>query len=157
MRKDKDSSGFLEQKAPLASRISLSTCTGYHTPIEDDIATSALIEGEGPPSEMVTLDPRVSQRGSLMLPSPLSAITASLEAYLEPQRFSFSSPPESTDQHRPSSPEETYPVFSPPQSATEVSPIRTEVSKKVKICVQEDNLMSVIIFLGTFIPSGTVF
>lgn len=118
---------FIEKKAPLAHRISLSSYTGYHTPIEDDVATSALIEGEGPPSEMATLDPRISQRGSLMLPSPLSAMTVSLEAYLEPKRFSFSSPPESSEQQRPSSPEETYPVFSPPQSATEVSPLRTEV------------------------------
>lgn len=104
---------FTDGKAPLARHISLSSYTGYHTPIEDEVATSAIIEGEGGLA--------VSKKESLMVPSPSSAImTVSLEGYLEPQRFSFSSPPD-TENNRPSSPDETYPVFSPPPSATDVS------------------------------------
>lgn len=117
---------FIETAAPIARRMSLSSCAGYHTPIEDEMATSHLIEGEGDEngSEITGLDPRTSQRGSLLhpqVPSPSSALmTVSLDGYLDPQRFSFSSPPESDLANRISSPDETYPVFSPPPSTTEV-------------------------------------
>lgn len=109
--------------------MSLSSCAGYHTPIEDEVATSVLIEGDEDDdedengSDLMMLDPRMSQRGSLLqpqVPSPQSALmTASLEAYMDPQRFSFSSPPESDFVNRISSPDETFPVFSPPASTTE--------------------------------------
>lgn len=75
---------------------------GYHTPIDDE---------EHPP-----LTPRSS---SLLQPqappSPYSAVmTTSLDGYLEPQRMSFSSPPNSELNPRPSSPDDSFPVFSPP-------------------------------------------
>uniref|UniRef100_A0A336MKE4 CSON001936 protein n=1 Tax=Culicoides sonorensis TaxID=179676 RepID=A0A336MKE4_CULSO len=130
--------------APLARRMSLSSCTGYHTPIEDDVATSVLIEGDEDDddedengSDLLMLDPRMSQRGSLLQPqvhSPQSALmTASLEAYMDPQRFSFSSPPESDIINRISSPDETFPVFSPPASATEADAPPLDVSERLPL------------------------
>uniref|UniRef100_A0A1Y1NL75 Uncharacterized protein n=1 Tax=Photinus pyralis TaxID=7054 RepID=A0A1Y1NL75_PHOPY len=41
-------------------------------------------------------------------------MTGSLEGYLEPQRMSFSSPPNSELNPRPPSPDDSFPVFSPP-------------------------------------------
>lgn len=41
-------------------------------------------------------------------------MTVSLDGYLEPQRLSFSSPPEDEFVPRASSPDDTFPVFSPP-------------------------------------------
>lgn len=41
-------------------------------------------------------------------------MTVSLEGYLEPQRMSFSSPPNSELNPRPPSPDDSFPVFSPP-------------------------------------------
>ncbi|VEN64263.1 unnamed protein product [Callosobruchus maculatus] len=41
-------------------------------------------------------------------------MTVSLEGYLEPQRLSFSSPPNSELNPRPASPDDSFPVFSPP-------------------------------------------
>uniref|UniRef100_A0A336KKQ0 CSON012824 protein n=1 Tax=Culicoides sonorensis TaxID=179676 RepID=A0A336KKQ0_CULSO len=117
---------------------------GYHTPIEDDVATSVLIEGDEDDddedengSDLLMLDPRMSQRGSLLQPqvhSPQSALmTASLEAYMDPQRFSFSSPPESDIINRISSPDETFPVFSPPASATEADAPPLDVSERLPL------------------------
>lgn len=41
-------------------------------------------------------------------------MTGSLDAYLEPQRMSFSSPPNSELNPRAPSPDDSFPVFSPP-------------------------------------------
>ena len=72
---------------------------GYQTPIDDD---------EAPP-----LTPRAASL--LQAPSPHSAVmTVSLEGYLEPTRISFGSPPSSELNPRVASPDETFPVFSPP-------------------------------------------
>lgn len=74
---------------------------GYHTPIDEE--------------EPAPLTPRSSLMPSQAPPSPYSAImTVSLEGYLEPQRISFSSPPNSELNPRPSSPDDSFPVFSPP-------------------------------------------
>lgn len=51
----------------------------------------------------------------LQAPTPNSAVmTVSLEGYLEPTRISFGSPPSSELNPRGPSPDETFPVFSPP-------------------------------------------
>lgn len=51
----------------------------------------------------------------LLAPTPNSAVmTVSLEGYLEPTRISFGSPPSSELNPRGPSPDETFPVFSPP-------------------------------------------
>lgn len=74
---------------------------GYQTPIDED-------EDEPPP-----LTPRAASL--LQAPTPNSAImTVSLEGYLEPTRISFGSPPSSELNPRGPSPDETFPVFSPP-------------------------------------------
>lgn len=97
---------------------------GYHTPIEDedeeeDVAESMFVEGEGL-SEIPTDLPGISRSraGSFIAtqaPSPSSAImTVSLEAYLDPHRISYGSPGDYEMLPRISSPDETYPVFSPP-------------------------------------------
>lgn len=100
---------ILLDQPPLAHSSSMSSCTsatsqtspaGYHTPIEQD---------DHPP---------LTPRSSLLqqqAPSPYSAVmTVSLEGYLEPQRISFSSPPNSELNPRPRSPDDSFPVFSPP-------------------------------------------
>lgn len=69
---------------------------GYHTPISEEGSPERVQSPPGPPS-------------------PFSALmTVSLDAYLEPQRISFGSPPSSELNPRAPSPSETYPVFSPP-------------------------------------------
>lgn len=61
------------------------------------------------------MTPHASSLLQNQAPSPYSAImTVSLEGYLEPQRISFSSPPNSELNPRPPSPDESFPVFSPP-------------------------------------------
>lgn len=86
----------------------MSSCAGYHTPIEDEVA------GDGV-SDLPSDLGRGQSFLSTQAPSPMSAIlTVSLEGYLDPQRLSFGSPPGSdiTLPHRPCS-EESFPVFSP--------------------------------------------
>lgn len=108
---------------------------GYHTPIEDedtddggdddddDVQESMFIEGGI--SEIPTDLPAgisVSPRGgsfvgstTTQVPSPSSAImTVSLDAYLDPSRMSYGSPAEFDPIPRISSPDDTFPVFSPP-------------------------------------------
>lgn len=97
--------------APLAKSSSMSSCVssghtppqGYQTPIDEDD------DFDDPPP----LTPRAASL--LQAPSPNSAImTVSLEGYLEPTRISFGSPPSSELNPRGVSPDETFPVFSPP-------------------------------------------
>lgn len=86
----------------------MSSCAGYHTPIEDEVA------GDGV-SDLPSDLGRGQSFLSTQAPSPMSAVlTVSLEGYLDPQRLSFGSPPGSdiTLPHRPCS-EESFPVFSP--------------------------------------------
>lgn len=78
------------------------------------------VEGEGL-SEIPTDLPGISiSRGESFIgtqaPSPSSAVmTISLDAYLDPQKISFSSPNDYDLLPRISSPDETFPeVFSPP-------------------------------------------
>ncbi|XP_039278744.1 piezo-type mechanosensitive ion channel component [Nilaparvata lugens] len=67
---------------------------GYHTPVEDDMP------------HMTPL---------IQAPTPTSAImTVSLDAYLDPQRMSFGSPPNSEMLPRIPSIDDSFPVFSPP-------------------------------------------
>lgn len=79
---------------------------------------SMFVEGEGL-SEIPTDFPGVSRGGSFVnttqAPSPSSAImTVSLDAYLDPQRISYGSPADFEMVPRISSPDDTFPVFSPP-------------------------------------------
>lgn len=110
--------------APLARASNASSCMssghtppqGYCTPIDgDDDSDDDLIDerrdyvDDDPPP----LTPRASSL--LQAPSPNSAIlTVSLDGYLEPTRISFGSPPNSELNPRGVSPDETFPVFSPP-------------------------------------------
>lgn len=98
-----------ERQAPLARSSSVSSCVssghtppqGYQTPLDED-------DDEPPP-----LTPRAASL--LQAPTPNSAVmTVSLEGYLEPTRISFGSPPSSELNPRGPSPDETFPVFSPP-------------------------------------------
>lgn len=98
-----------ERQAPLARSPSVSSCVssghtppqGYQTPLDED-------DDEPPP-----LTPRAASL--LQAPTPNSAVmTVSLEGYLEPTRISFGSPPSSELNPRGPSPDETFPVFSPP-------------------------------------------
>lgn len=98
-----------EAQAPLARSPSVSSCVssghtppqGYQTPLDED-------DDEPPP-----LTPRAASL--LQAPTPNSAVmTVSLEGYLEPTRISFGSPPSSELNPRGPSPDETFPVFSPP-------------------------------------------
>jgi len=91
------------------ARSSVSSCVssghtppqGYQTPLDED-------DDEPPP-----LTPRAASL--LQAPTPNSAVmTVSLEGYLEPNRISFGSPPSSDLNPRGPSPDETFPVFSPP-------------------------------------------
>ncbi|RZC37773.1 piezo-type mechanosensitive ion channel component 2 [Asbolus verrucosus] len=106
----KDSENHYTDQPPLAHSSSMSSCAsatsqqtspaGYHTPIDDE--------------EHAPLTPRSSLLQQ-QAPSPYSAVmTVSLEGYLEPQRMSFSSPPNSELNPRPPSPDDSFPVFSPP-------------------------------------------
>ncbi|KAG5675805.1 hypothetical protein PVAND_005679 [Polypedilum vanderplanki] len=116
-----------EGAAPLARAQSLSSAIGYHTPVEDedddddvdDVAESMFVEGEGL-SEIPTDLPGISISrgesfiGTTQAPSPSSAVmTISLDAYLDPTKISYGSPAD-YDMPRISSPDETFPVFSPP-------------------------------------------
>lgn len=75
---------------------------GYQTPIDED-----------DDDEPAPLTPRALSL--LQAPSPNSAITTVyFEGYLEPNRISFGSPPSSELNPRGPSPDETFPVFSPP-------------------------------------------
>ncbi|XP_058821886.1 piezo-type mechanosensitive ion channel component-like isoform X2 [Topomyia yanbarensis] len=100
----------------MARTHSLSSYAGYHTPIEDEIAGgSMIIEGEGIPDIPSDNGGLTVGRGSYhtQAPSPSSALmTVSLDAYLDPQRMSFESPNELLA--RVCSPDDTFPVFSPP-------------------------------------------
>lgn len=104
----------------------MSSGIGYHTPIEDDddeddeVQESMFVEGEGL-SEIPTDLPgiSVSRGGSFIAttqaPSPSSAVmTVSLDAYLDTQRISYGSPADFDMIPRISSPDDTFPVFSPP-------------------------------------------
>lgn len=105
----------------------MSSGIGYHTPIEDDddeeddqVEESMFVEGEGL-SEIPTDLPGISVSrggsfvGTTQAPSPSSAImTVSLDAYLDPQRISYGSPVDYDLVPRISSPDDTFPVFSPP-------------------------------------------
>lgn len=78
------------------------------------------VEGEGL-SDIPTDFPGISaSRGGSFVnttqaPSPSSAImTVSLDAYLDPQRISYGSPADFEMVPRISSPDDTFPVFSPP-------------------------------------------
>lgn len=110
-----------EQQPPLARSPSLTSCNsassqhtstpaGYHTPIDDD------------DDDPAPLTPAAGSLLQTQAPSPYSAImTVSLDGYLEPQRMSFSSPPNSELNPRPPSPDDSFPVFSPPPYAEAVS------------------------------------
>lgn len=105
----------------------MSSGIGYHTPIDDDddeeddqVEESMFVEGEGL-SEIPTDLPGISISrggsfvGTTQAPSPSSAImTVSLDAYLDPQRISYGSPVDYDLVPRISSPDDTFPVFSPP-------------------------------------------
>lgn len=103
----------------------MSSGIGYHTPIEDDdeddqVEESMFVEGEGL-SEIPTDLPGISISrggsfiGTTQAPSPSSAImTVSLDAYLDPHRISYGSPADYEMVPRISSPDDTFPVFSPP-------------------------------------------
>lgn len=106
--------------APLARTSSMSSCVssdhtppqGYRTPIDEDDSDEDErrdeVDEDPPP-----LTPRAASL--LQAPSPNSAVlTVSLEGYLEPRRISFGSPPMSELNPRGPSPDETFPVFSPP-------------------------------------------
>lgn len=77
------------------------------------------VEGEGL-SEIPTDLPGISvSRGESFIgtqaPSPSSAVmTVSLDAYLDPTKISYGSPADYEILPRISSPDETFPVFSPP-------------------------------------------
>lgn len=108
----------------------MSSGIGYHTPIEDDddddeidddeVQESMFVEGEGL-SDIPTDLPGISISrggsfiGTTQAPSPSSAVmTVSLDAYLDPQRISYGSPGDYEMLPRISSPDDTFPVFSPP-------------------------------------------
>ncbi|ETN60225.1 hypothetical protein AND_008154 [Anopheles darlingi] len=105
-----------QQKILEAAQDSGTHAIGYHTPIEDELAANSMfIEGEGL-SEMPSDNGGLTVgRGSYQtqIPSPSSALmTVSLDAYLDPQRMSFDSPNDLMA--RVCSPDDTFPVFSPP-------------------------------------------
>ncbi|KOB67005.1 Uncharacterized protein OBRU01_20510, partial [Operophtera brumata] len=87
---------------------------GFHTPISEPSAPQS--PERRPPTTIEIPFPILQQASSQGgPPSPSSALmTVSLDAYLEPRRISFESPPSSDLLPRAQSPEESYPVFSPP-------------------------------------------
>lgn len=87
---------------------------GFHTPISESSAPQS--PERRPPTTIEIPFPVLQQASSQGgPPSPSSAfMTVSLDAYLEPRRISFESPPSSDLLPRAQSPEESYPVFSPP-------------------------------------------
>lgn len=104
----------MTKEAPMARSPSVTSCTsttsashsppaGYHTPIEEE------------EEEHAPLTPRAGSLAQTQAPTPCSALmTVSLDAYLDPQRMSFSSPPNSELLPRAPSLDESFPVFSPP-------------------------------------------
>ncbi|CAF4785187.1 unnamed protein product [Pieris macdunnoughi] len=85
---------------------------GFHTPLTPTPRHSPPRTPSPPLLPLPALPAPPSQQGP---PSPSSALmTVSLDAYLEPRRISFESPPSSELIPRAQSPEESYPVFSPP-------------------------------------------
>lgn len=113
--------------APLARASSAGSCVssghtppqGYRTPIDDDTDDDDNSEdlNDEQRDEVDEDPPPLTPRAASLLqaPSPNSAIlTVSLEGYLEPNRISFGSPPNSELNPRGVSPDETFPVFSPP-------------------------------------------
>lgn len=124
----------IEGTAPLARTTSMSSCAGYHTPIEDEVAGEAI--SDLPSSDLgrngIFVNTQVNKikyfvfsvsktKKIIILhqkaPSPMSAIlTVSLDGYLDQQRISFESPPGSdiaVPQQHHSVSDESYPVFSP--------------------------------------------
>lgn len=108
VRGDSDSRGYHTPDSPASPR-------GFHTPLSEPSAPPSRAPTPPPvrrPLTLPALPPPSSQGGP---PSPSSALmTVSLDAYLEPRRISFESPPSSELLPRAQSPEESYPVFSPP-------------------------------------------
>ncbi|XP_044597083.1 piezo-type mechanosensitive ion channel component isoform X3 [Cotesia glomerata] len=110
--------------APLARTCSASSYVssghtppqGYQTPIDDDSDTDNSSEDLQDDKQQYDPPPLTPRASSLLqAPSPNSAIVSvSLEGYLEPTRISFGSPPSSELNPRGVSPDETFPVFSPP-------------------------------------------
>ncbi|XP_028032231.1 piezo-type mechanosensitive ion channel component isoform X4 [Bombyx mandarina] len=120
IEEDEESPGGQSEQVPLVRGDSDTSGRGYHTP--DSPASqrgfhTPLSEPSAPPSRSPTPSP-LPLPAALPAPgppSPSSALmTVSLEAYLEPRRISFESPPSSELNPRARSPEESYPVFSPP-------------------------------------------
>lgn len=112
VREDSNASGrgYHTPESPASPR-------GFHTPISDESAPPSRAGSPNnppvpPPLPVLPALPTPSIGGP---PSPSSALmTVSLDAYLEPRRISFESPPSSELLPRAHSPEESYPVFSPP-------------------------------------------
>lgn len=107
VRGDSESRGYHTPDSPASPR-------GFHTPLSEPSAPPSPVHS--PPRPVLPALPApslpASQGGP---PSPSSALmTVSLDAYLEPRRISFESPPSSELMPRAPSPEESYPVFSPP-------------------------------------------
>lgn len=134
----------------MARTHSMSSGIGYHTPIEDeddderDDGESMFVEGEGV-SEIPTDLPGVSPRGGSFLhtqaPSPSSAImTVSLDAYLEPNRISYGSPGDFEAVPRISSPDDTFPVFSPPPFDVIICPLFEFLSINFQISFRNLNV-----------------
>ncbi|XP_063376521.1 piezo-type mechanosensitive ion channel component isoform X1 [Cydia fagiglandana] len=109
VRGDSESRGFHTPDSPASPR-------GFHTPLSEPSAPPSRVHTPPPlprPLTLPALPPPTSSQGGP--PSPSSALmTVSLDAYLEPRRISFESPPSSDLLPRAQSPEESYPVFSPP-------------------------------------------
>lgn len=122
VRGDSDASGrgYHTPDSPASPR-------GFHTPISESSASPSPVNTaphtpvhsppprDPPPAPLPALPPPSSHGGGP--PSPSSALmtaSLSLDAYLEPRRISFESPPSSDLLPRAQSPEESYPVFSPP-------------------------------------------
>lgn len=121
---DEETQADESEKVPLVHGDSVESGGGYHTPRDAGTPKgfhTPLSEHSVPPSPVHT-PPAPEQRGQPLLstaqvapPSPSSALmTVSLDAYLEPRRISFESPPGSEMLQRTHSPSESYPVFSPP-------------------------------------------
>ncbi|CAH2104345.1 unnamed protein product [Euphydryas editha] len=88
---------------------------GFHTPLSEASAPASPARAPVPaPRAPPTLPAPAAPAAPPGPPSPSSALmTLSLDAYLEPRRISFESPPSSELVARAQSPEESYPVFSP--------------------------------------------
>ncbi|XP_069355052.1 piezo-type mechanosensitive ion channel component isoform X2 [Maniola hyperantus] len=98
--------------SPTPSHSAPASPRGFHTPLSEASAPSTPVKPTLPALPPPPLTAPPSQGGP---PSPSSALmTVSLDAYLEPRRISFESPPSSELIPRAQSPEESYPVFSPP-------------------------------------------